>query len=46
MFAADDKVVTRRSGTGTFEDEFMGRQPTGVEAIPSTESGSIASTTT
>jgi steroid delta-isomerase-like uncharacterized protein len=33
-FAADDKVVMRWSGNGTFENEFMGQQPTGERGDP------------
>jgi steroid delta-isomerase-like uncharacterized protein len=33
-FAAGDKVVVRWSGTGTFENEFMGQQPTGERGDP------------
>jgi predicted ester cyclase len=34
IFAAGDKVVTRWSGEGTFENEFMGRPPTGERGNP------------
>ena len=34
IFAADDKVVMRWSGVGTFEHEFMGLQPTGESGDP------------
>jgi len=34
IFAADDKVVIRWSGEGTFENEFMGQQPTGEKGDP------------
>jgi steroid delta-isomerase-like uncharacterized protein len=34
IFAAGDKVVTRWSGQGTFENEFMGQQPTGEKGDP------------
>jgi len=33
-FAADDKVVTRWTATGTFENELMGLQPTGEQGEP------------
>ena len=33
-FAADDKVVMRWSGSGTFENEFMGQQPTHERGDP------------
>ena len=33
-FAADDKVVMRWSGNGTFENEFMGQQPTHQRGDP------------
>ena len=33
-FAADDKVVMRWSGEGTFEHEFMGLEPTGETGSP------------
>ena len=33
-FAAGDKVVIRWSGSGTFENEFMGQQPTGEKGDP------------
>ena len=33
-FAADDKVVTRWTATGTFENELMGLQPTGERGQP------------
>jgi SnoaL-like polyketide cyclase len=44
IFAAGDKVVTRWSGQGTFENEFMVSSPPAREAIPSMESASTAST--
>jgi steroid delta-isomerase-like uncharacterized protein len=34
IFAAGDKVVVRWTGQGTFENEFMGQQPTGEEGEP------------
>jgi predicted ester cyclase len=34
IFAVDDKVVMRWSGVGTFENEFMGLQPTGESGDP------------
>jgi predicted ester cyclase len=34
IFAAGDKVVTRWTGTGTFENEFMGQAPTGEKGDP------------
>jgi steroid delta-isomerase-like uncharacterized protein len=34
IFAAGDKVVIRWTGTGTFENEFMGQQPTGEKGDP------------
>ena len=34
IFAAGDKVVTRWTGQGTFENEFMGQQPTGQKGDP------------
>jgi steroid delta-isomerase-like uncharacterized protein len=34
IFAAGDKVVTRWVGEGTFENEFMGLQPTGEKGSP------------
>jgi steroid delta-isomerase-like uncharacterized protein len=34
IFAADDKVVIRWRGEGTFENEFMGQQPTGEKGDP------------
>jgi predicted ester cyclase len=34
IFAAGDKIVTRWSGQGTFESEFMGQQPTGERGDP------------
>ena len=34
MFAADDKVVVRWTGMGTFENEFMGLKPTGERGNP------------
>ena len=33
-FAADDKVVTRWTAIGTFENELMGLQPTGEAGDP------------
>jgi steroid delta-isomerase-like uncharacterized protein len=33
-FEAGDKVVMRWSGNGTFENEFMGQQPTGERGDP------------
>lgn len=33
-FEAGDKVVLRWSGQGTFENEFMGQQPTGERGDP------------
>jgi steroid delta-isomerase-like uncharacterized protein len=33
-FAAGDKVVIRWTGTGTFENELMGMQPTGERGDP------------
>lgn len=33
-FAAGDKVVMRWTGEGTFENEFMGQQPTGERGSP------------
>ena len=33
-FAADDKVVMRWTGSGTFENEFMGLQPTHEKGSP------------
>jgi len=33
-FAADDKVVMRWHGEGTFENEFMGLEPTGDVGSP------------
>jgi steroid delta-isomerase-like uncharacterized protein len=34
IFAAGDKVVIRWSGQGTFENEFMGQQPTHEKGEP------------
>jgi steroid delta-isomerase-like uncharacterized protein len=34
IFAAGDKVVMRWSGTGTFQNEIMGIQPTGESGDP------------
>jgi steroid delta-isomerase-like uncharacterized protein len=34
IFDAGDKVVTRWSGIGTFENEFMGQAPTGEKGDP------------
>ncbi len=34
IFAADDKVVTRWRAEGTFENEFMGQQPTHEKGDP------------
>lgn len=34
VFEAGDKVVMRWSGNGTFENEFMGQQPTGERGQP------------
>lgn len=34
IFAAGDKVVIRWSGNGTFQNEFMGQQPTGDKGDP------------
>jgi steroid delta-isomerase-like uncharacterized protein len=34
IFAADDKVVTRWTAQGTFQNEFMGLQPTGETGEP------------
>lgn len=34
VFAAEDKVVIRWSGQGTFENEFMGQQPTHEKGDP------------
>jgi steroid delta-isomerase-like uncharacterized protein len=34
IFAADDKVVMRWTGIGTFENEIMGQQPTGEKGEP------------
>ena len=34
VFEADDKVVMRWSGNGTFENEFMGPQPTHEKGDP------------
>jgi steroid delta-isomerase-like uncharacterized protein len=34
IFAAADKVVIRWSAEGTFENEFMGQQPTGERGAP------------
>jgi steroid delta-isomerase-like uncharacterized protein len=36
IFAADDKVVMRWTGAGTFQNEFMGFQPTGEKGDPVT----------
>jgi steroid delta-isomerase-like uncharacterized protein len=36
IFEADDKVVMRWTGRGTFENEFMGQQPTGEQGDPVT----------
>ena len=36
IFAADDKVVMRWTGVGTFQNEFMGFQPTGERGDPVT----------
>ena len=33
-FAADDRVVIRWKAEGTFENEFMGQQPTGEKGEP------------
>ncbi len=33
-FAADDKVVVRWRAQGTFENEFMGQEPTGEKGEP------------
>ena len=33
-FATDDKVVVRWKAEGTFENEFMGQQPTGEKGEP------------
>ena len=33
-FGADDKVVVRWKAEGTFENEFMGQQPTGQKGEP------------
>jgi steroid delta-isomerase-like uncharacterized protein len=33
-FAADDKVVLRWSGQGTFENDFMGQEPTNEKGDP------------
>jgi steroid delta-isomerase-like uncharacterized protein len=34
IFAADDKVVMRWTGVGTFANEFMGLEPTGEKGDP------------
>ncbi len=34
IFAAGDKVVTRWSANGTFQNAFMGQQPTGEKGTP------------
>jgi predicted ester cyclase len=34
IMVADDKVVMRWRGEGTFENEFMGQQPTGEKGDP------------
>src|SRR6266487_1720335 len=34
VFGADDKVVVRWKGEGTFENEFMGQAPTGEKGEP------------
>jgi steroid delta-isomerase-like uncharacterized protein len=34
IFAAGDKVVLRWSGSGTFQNPFMGQQPTGERGEP------------
>jgi predicted ester cyclase len=34
IFAAGDKVVTRWTGSGTFENEFMGQAPSGEKGDP------------
>jgi predicted ester cyclase len=39
IFAADDKVVTRWRAEGTFENEFMGQQPTHEKGDPVTGIG-------
>ena len=36
IFAADDKVVMRWTAVGTFQNEFMGFQPTGESGDPVT----------
>jgi steroid delta-isomerase-like uncharacterized protein len=36
IFAADDKVVMRWTGVGTFQNEFMGLAPTGEKGDPVT----------
>jgi predicted ester cyclase len=36
IFAAEDKVVMRWTGVGTFENEFMGLEPTGETGDPVT----------
>ena len=36
IFAADDKVVMRWTAMGTFQNEFMGLQPTGERGDPVT----------
>ena len=44
-FGVDDKVVVRWKAEGTFENEFMGQQPTGEKGDPSRGSASTASRT-
>jgi steroid delta-isomerase-like uncharacterized protein len=39
IFAAEDKVVTRWRAEGTFENEFMGQQPTHEKGDPVTGIG-------
>jgi predicted ester cyclase len=34
IFAAGDKVVTRWTADGTFENEYMGQEPTGERGTP------------
>ena len=34
IFDAGDKVITRWTGSGTFENEFMGQAPTGEKGDP------------
>jgi len=34
VFAAEDRVVVRWSAVGTFENEFMGQEPTGEKGEP------------